>query len=368
LFVPHVSTVPANAGETVRIAVRHLTPKLHEAARGVVLFTTPGATSAVATLDLDYETYSLSAAVAAQGFDVYVMDHTGVGRSPHPTMDDPCNADPEQQRLLIPNPLRQACPPTYPHHLVTIFTEVAEIASVVDYVRKQTRREKVSFAGWSRALSRFGLYAAEHPEKVEKLAIVGPGYRRDAPSDFPPASARPSTQSPRTFVPHFSFFLRTADEILRPWQSQRQCEDTVDPGMYDALMKSIRLHADPGAATWGTPPGAYYRVPAGSQVDAGWNRTSARRVTAPVLLVVGEDDPRFAEEAPNLYTDIGIAREDPAEAGVCNPLRALREESQDGSPGVCGIFDEGNSQRSARRHNCRSERQQRAGPAALTSE
>src|SRR5262245_33166908 len=221
LFVPHVSTVPANAGETVGIAVRHVTPKPGKATHGPVLFANSGATSAVATLDLDYQTYSLSAALAAQGFDVYVMDHTGFGRSPHPTMDDPCNVDPAQQRLLIPNPLRQACSPTYPHHLVTIFTEVAEIASVVDYIRKQTRRERVSLAGWSRALSRLGLYAAQHPEKVEKLAIVGPGYRRDSPYDFPTATTRPAAQSPRTSVPQFSFFLRTADDILRPWQSQR---------------------------------------------------------------------------------------------------------------------------------------------------
>jgi dienelactone hydrolase len=149
------------------------------------------------------------------------------------------------------------------------------------------------------------LYAAQQPEKVEKLAIVGPGYRRDAPSNFPTPNTPASAQSRRTSVPQFSFFLRTADDMFRPWQSQRHCEDTVDPGVYDALVKSVRMHADPGAAAWGTPAGAYYRVPAGSQVDAGWNRASAQRVTAPVLLVVGEHDPRFAEEAPNLFADIG---------------------------------------------------------------
>jgi hypothetical protein len=38
-----------------------------EATRGPVLFANPGVTSAVATLDLDYETYSLSAALAGAG-------------------------------------------------------------------------------------------------------------------------------------------------------------------------------------------------------------------------------------------------------------------------------------------------------------
>jgi pimeloyl-ACP methyl ester carboxylesterase len=175
IFVPHVSTVPANAGQTVGIAVRHITPAGGRATRGAVLFTNPGSTSSVAMLDVNYKTYSLPAALARQGFDVYLMDHTGVGRSPHPTMDDPCNADPAEQHVLIPNPLRQPCNPTYPHNLVTVFTEVDEIDSVVDYIRKRTERNKIALAGWSRAMFRFGLYAAQRPEKVERLAIVGPG-------------------------------------------------------------------------------------------------------------------------------------------------------------------------------------------------
>ena len=69
-------------------------------------------------------------------------------------------------------------------------------------------------------------------------------------------------------------------------------------------MTSLRTYADPGAASWGTPPGMLYRVPTGSQVDAGWNRAAAKRVTVPVLLVVGEHDPRFAREQPALYADI----------------------------------------------------------------
>ena len=59
-------------------------------------------------------------------------------------------------------------------HLVTIFTELPEIDSVVDYLRKQTGRNKIFLAGWSRATNRFGLYAGQHPDKVERLAIVGP--------------------------------------------------------------------------------------------------------------------------------------------------------------------------------------------------
>jgi pimeloyl-ACP methyl ester carboxylesterase len=306
IFVPHASTVPANAGQTVGIFVRHVTRTKGGPTRGAVLFTNEAANSTLATLDLDYKSYSIAAALVEQGLDVYLMDHTGYGRSPRPTMDDPCNADPAQQQLLIPNPLPAPCSASYPRHLVTIFTELPEIDSVISYIRKQSGRNKISLAGWSRATFRMGLYAAQHPDKVERLAIVGPGYRPDAPSEFPTSTRySPSAdQSSRASVQRWSFFVRTSGETLAAWERQRRCEDIVDPGVYEALSKAIRTHNDPTAATWGTPPGAFYRVPVGSQVDAGWNRVSAKQVTVPTLLVVGEHDPRFVEEAPRLYADI----------------------------------------------------------------
>jgi pimeloyl-ACP methyl ester carboxylesterase len=236
-----MSTVPANAGQTVGIAARHITRPRGGATQGPVLFTSPGATSAVAMLDVDYKTYSLPAALAEDGFDVYVMDHTGVGRSPHQTMDKPCNADPGQQHFLIPNPLREPCRASYPHNLVTIFSEVTEVESVVEYIRKQTGRNKMSLAGWSRGMSRLGLYAAQHPDKVERLAIVGPGYRPDAPSDFP-----------RSTVSH-SFVLRTVGEPFANWERQRRCEEIVEQGIYDAISKSFRANADLMLPR-GTPP------------------------------------------------------------------------------------------------------------------
>ena len=292
IFVPHVSTVPANAGQRVGIAVRHIRAT-QEPTRGAVLFTNPGASSSVATLDVDHKTYSLPAALAQQRFDVYLMDHTGVGRSPHPTMDDPCNADPAEQHLLIPNPLPQPCHPTYPHNLVTLFTEVDEVNAVVDYILERTGREKIALAGWSRALFRLGLYAAQHPDKVERIAIVGPGYRPDAPNEFPQSKVS------------YSFQVRTVGEQFENWERQRRCEDIVEPGVNEALLKSFRANIDPGAAGWGTPPGELYRSPTGSQVDAGWNRTSAARVRVPTLIVVGEHDPRSERDAPALYGDIG---------------------------------------------------------------
>jgi pimeloyl-ACP methyl ester carboxylesterase len=212
ILVPHVLTVPANAGQRVGIFVRHVRRAAPGPTNGPVLFTNGGSISTLAVLDLDYKTYSIAAALARDGFDVYLMDHTGYGRSPRPMMDNPCNVDPSQQQWLIPKPLAAPCNPSYAHHLVTIFTELPEIDSIVDYIRKQTGRNKIFLAGWSRATNRFGLYAGQHPDKVERLAIVGPGYRRDAPSDFPASNARTTDQSVRTTVPPWPIYVRKLDD------------------------------------------------------------------------------------------------------------------------------------------------------------
>ena len=168
----------------------------------------------------------------------------------------------------------------------------------------KTGRDKISLAGWSRSMFRFGLYAAQHPDKIERLAIVGPGYRRDAPSEFPIANT-PSSGPSRTSAPQFSFFLRTADDILAPWARQRRCEDTFDPGVHEALANAVHRYADPGAvdvgdATWDVLQSCQWHA-GGRWMEShvGIARDSAG---APG---VGEHDPRSAEEVPNLYADIG---------------------------------------------------------------
>jgi alpha-beta hydrolase superfamily lysophospholipase len=79
--------------------------------------------------DLDFKTYSVAGALAEEGFDIYLMDHSGFGRSPRPTMDDPCNVDPSQQQLLIPSPLRAACKPSYSRHLASLTQKRSECAT-----------------------------------------------------------------------------------------------------------------------------------------------------------------------------------------------------------------------------------------------
>ena len=110
-FVPHTSTVPANAGERVGIYLREKATSaaaarfaLGESPAGrVVLFVHGGSVSSIPDYDLDYKDYSWMGYLAEAGFDTFAMDQSGYGRSPRPMMDDPCNMSEANQALATPH-------------------------------------------------------------------------------------------------------------------------------------------------------------------------------------------------------------------------------------------------------------------------
>jgi pimeloyl-ACP methyl ester carboxylesterase len=294
--VPHVSTVPANSGDRVQLFVRERVlagvarTRRSSAAQGkVVLFVHGGTVSSVPDYDLDYKDYNWMAYLAQAGFDVFSMDQTGYGGSPRPTMDDPCNMNPVDQPLLIPNPLPAPCPPTYPFTLTTSQSDWDEMDTVVDFIRALTGVDRVSIIGWSGGGPRGGGYAARHPEKVDKLFLYAPGYSRSGRSD-PPATV-PS--------PGFPMGIQTHDELMFDrWQATVTC-GRVDPGIRDVIWSTI-LSFDTLGAMWGTPPGLMRTRTA---VSWGWNATYAARVTAPTLIIVGEQD-SLLPTARMLYDDL----------------------------------------------------------------
>ena len=126
--------------------------------------------------------------LAQAGFDVFAMDTTGYGRSTRPTaMNDPCNLAREQQVGLIPLLLTAPCSPSYPHQLTTIASDWNDIEAVVDYIRQLRHVDRINLVGWSLGGPRAAGYAAQHPEKVQKLVLTG--------SRLPPDAARRRARS-----------------------------------------------------------------------------------------------------------------------------------------------------------------------------
>jgi pimeloyl-ACP methyl ester carboxylesterase len=281
-FVPHVSTVPVNAGQVVGLYVREKilasvarsgVPK--DAASRVVLFVHGGFSPSAVAYDLDYKDYSWMAYLARAGFDVFAMTHQAYGASPKPTMDDPCNVDPEQQHLLIPYVLKAPCAPRYPFKLVSSQTEWDEVATVVKHLTRLRGVNKVSMVGWSTGAPRIGGFAAQHPELVDRIVFLAPSpffESDDPPSQFPEPGA--------------PMILQTRERLEgERWLADVKCPGQIDdPSVKDIMWKAL-MAEDGLGATW--IPGGVMRAP--NRMNYGWRRNVAS-IGAPTLVMLGEFD------------------------------------------------------------------------------
>lgn len=292
-YVPHVSTLPANAGQEAKLFVR----ERGNSCGPPVLMLTGATQPAMVAFDLPFDDYSWMTYLAKAGFDVFAMDLQGYGFSTRPEpMDDPCNATTTvQQTLLTPNPLKTPCPAIpsvypYPFALTNNQSEWDQIDSVVDDILRARHRERLSLVGWSQGGPRAGGYASEHPEKVERLFLYAPLYSKSDPTAPP---ILPQRGFPLAVSAVSAFFAR--------WDSQATCPNQFDPGIRAQLTASL-LHFDPLAATWGAKP--LWRSPSFSKFF-GWNSAAAARLHMPVLLIRGDNDTQVPlQDVTDLLADV----------------------------------------------------------------
>src|SRR5215472_10691688 len=103
----------------------------------------------LASFDLPVPGGSFAADLAQLGFDVYVMDVRGYGRSTRPKeMDDPPNSHPP---------------------LVRSDEAVRDIAAVVDAIRRRRHVAQVALFGWATGGQWAGYYASLYPDKISAL-------------------------------------------------------------------------------------------------------------------------------------------------------------------------------------------------------
>jgi pimeloyl-ACP methyl ester carboxylesterase len=294
------STAPAIAGQTTEIYAREIVQAstgLRQRGLGdrVVLFIHGAGTPAEVSFDVGWQDYSWMAFLARDGFDVFAMDMTGYGRSTRPgPMNDPCNLSHDQQLAFVPALLTAPCSAPAPAGpITTIASDWNDIGAVVDHILALRHVEKVNLVAWSQGGPRAGGYAAQHPEKVNKMVLLAPAYNRAGPDKQPaPGGGRGAMMTTQSHA-----------EFAANWDRQAGCPAQYDQAASDAVWAAM-LDSDPVGATWGT---GVRRAP--SVPSWGWNAAVVAKTMIPTLMVSGQHDKQVAPaNVRNLYADIGSPR------------------------------------------------------------
>jgi len=131
-------------------------------AEKIVLFVHGATYPAETSFDLKLNGISWMEYIAQRGYDVYLVDVRGYGRSTRPAeMDKPAHENPP---------------------IVRTETAVKDVSTAADFVRKRRGVDKINVMGWSWGTTIMGWYTAQNNDKVNKLVLYAVGWLRNAPS------------------------------------------------------------------------------------------------------------------------------------------------------------------------------------------
>ena len=156
----------------IQLFVRNKHPSGKETSPDKILLFVHGATYPAETaFDLPIEGVSMMDLIAARGYDVYLVDVRGYGRSTRP-------AEMSQQ-------------PEANKPIVSTAVAAHDLGVAVDYVLRKRKVSKIDVVGWSWGTSIAGLYTSEHNDKVNRLVLYAPQWIRNEPPAPVAANAPP---------------------------------------------------------------------------------------------------------------------------------------------------------------------------------
>ena len=224
-----------------------------------------GATYPASTaFDLQLDGMSWMDYIAARGYDVYLLDLRGYGKSTRPKeMSD----KPEANAPLVRGE-----------------TAVKDISSVVDFILKRRNIPRVNLLGWSWGTTLMATYTTQNAAKVERLVLYAPAWIRNTPS---------LVQSGPGPIPAYRMVRK--DQAMGRWLTgvaDDKKASLIPAGWFDAWAN----------ATWATDPEGgkmdppVLRAPNGVVIDgaeffgAGKAYYDPAKITVPTLLILAEWD------------------------------------------------------------------------------
>ena len=214
--------------------------------------------------DLPLDGMSWMDFIARHGFDVYLVDVRGYGRSTRPKeMDQP----PEANEPIVT-------------------TEVArrDVGAAVDFILNRRGIAKLDLLGWSWGTAIMGSYAAENPDKVRRLVLYASVWIRTTPS---------LVQAQGDKLGAYRTVKR--EDARTRWLNgvpEDKKQSLIPAGWFDAWADATFASDPVGAAQ--NPP--VLRAPNGVVLDGQryWSAGKAlydpSRITAPTLIIQAEWD------------------------------------------------------------------------------
>jgi pimeloyl-ACP methyl ester carboxylesterase len=216
-----------------------------------------------AAFDLALDGQSWMDYIAARGYDVYLLDLRGYGKSTRPKEMD------EKPEANAP--------------IVRGTDAVKDIGAAVDFILKRRGIARLNLMGWSWGTTLMATYTTQNAGKVERLVLYAPAWIRTTPSLSRPAG------------PLGAYRTVTREQAKTRWYTgvaEDKKAALIPAGWFDAWA-DLTFASDPVGAKM-TPPAL--RAPNGVQQDgdeffgAGKPYYDPSKITVPTLLVHAEWD------------------------------------------------------------------------------
>jgi pimeloyl-ACP methyl ester carboxylesterase len=249
----------------IKLYVRNKRPEdlLQFKSEKTLLFVHGATQPAEATFDLPLEGMSWMDYIAQRGWDVYLVDVRGYGRSTRPPeMDQPADSNAP---------------------IVTTDVAVKDVGSAIDFILQRRGIFRINLMGWSWGTVTMGAYTADHNDKVERLVLYAPVWLTASP---PSQTARPALGA------YVSAPMATARDRLQAGAPDDRKNDLMPVSWFEAW-SAAALATDPVGSKQNPP---VLRSPAGvfhdirNYWEAGKPYYDPGRIKVPTLVIAAEWD------------------------------------------------------------------------------
>jgi pimeloyl-ACP methyl ester carboxylesterase len=272
--VPQIVTeemmVPSDVGTEIFVRNKRPSGMISFRPERTVLIVHGATYPASTSYDMPFDGVSWVDYIAVRGYDVYLLDVRGYGRSTRPKeMDQKPDANPPVARGV---------------------DAVKDIGAAVDFILKRRNIPRLNLIGHSWGTVLMAAYSTQQPAKVERLVLYAPVWLRNTPSLIQTGPG-----------PLGAYRMVTAEQARARrlvGVPENKKANLFSQAWFDAWEKATWA-SDPIGAKMNPP---VIRAPNGSQQDsrdywlAGKPYYDPAKITAPTLLVHGEwdqDTPRY---------------------------------------------------------------------------